>query len=70
MKESILFEKDNKIYKAVQGASIENITDGMFENVSISELFHRENSTYGIVLFSTNDKWPTKVFEIELLDEA
>lgn len=60
MKESILFEKDSKIYKAMRGASIHNMTDGTPEKVSVNELFHRENNTYGIVLSATSEKWPHK----------
>lgn len=69
MKESIFFEKGNKIYKATQGSSIEDVTDGKHEGVSVSELFHRKDNIYGIVLFSVSTKWPDKMFDVEVVDE-
>lgn len=69
MKESIFFKKGNKIYKVTQGASIENITDGKHEVVSVRELFHRKDNTYRIVLFSVNTKWPSETFDVEVVDE-
>ncbi len=70
MKESIFFKKDNKIYQATQGLSIENVTDRKHESVSIETVFHREDTVYGIVLFSTNEEWPIKTFDVEILEET
>lgn len=70
MKESIFFKKDNKIYKAMQGATIENMTDAKNEGISVRELFHKGGNTYGIVLFSTNTKWPIKTFDVEFIGEV
>lgn len=68
MKESVFFKKDDKIYKATKGASIENVTDDSSEKIAVSELFRRKDTTYGLVLFSTNDKWPIRAFDIDVID--
>lgn len=66
-KQPIFFEKNGKVYEAQSGATIKNITDNVFTDVSVSEILDLGNNKYGILLFSAKPGWD-KQFDVDSVE--